>query len=635
LPNICFRVTLVYAPNNTSCTKKGLKMTTYRTKIVKIIGVWIVLLIVFMFNYSNIAITVAAEPDSSLPDHITDLIVPDGIYAIINVASEKWMDVRYNSSVPGAHMQQYAYPSSPADGNAPYGLYRITRIEDSGRYVIRLLLNETLTFEYVGDEITTKVIPALDREVAPEDTYRIVPRGDGHYTLQQYGEESYICCGDLDASGSASGTRSYLTTTTSKTSSVSQWMLQPYQKMLKTGAYWISNDVSIPIGTNPRIMDAEGPSFAEGTVIQQWKSPNPDPIMYHPQIWIVRNIGCGYYTISHSRKFDMYMSYHNDAIRLNECMDSDVGEEYSIQWKIEGNTQSGYCITSRSDPTKSIAAPTSTANGQNLTYASAPVENNGLNLWDFNRIDEVYIMSICTSYNTSFHIDENGNEVGQHPLDFGHSWIKFENLSILEITFGSAPVDYNEHITVGGWGNQRPDQMWYNLERYFASNMTTDTYGRYISVLIRKDKLLLASNYIRQKQANDWTIIFQNNCVNFATGLWREVMGSGFENISATPEALYTAMGSYSYCIDGIVTTRGEWQGYYKDDKLHKVDSSDISNIPSSAATFPNNLIVNDPYVTKGIAEDTTLSIDLEKATDAHIELRTEIIQEKENDNHD
>ena len=45
--------------------------------------------------------------------------------------------------------------------------------------------------------------------------------------------------------------------------------------------------------------------------------------------------------------------------------------------------------------------------------------------------------------------------------------------------------------------------------------------------------------------------------------------------------------------------------------------------------------IVNDPYVTKGIAENTTPSIDLEKATDAHKELRTEIIQEKENNNHD
>ena len=400
-------------------------MHTQKKKIAKAICTWAVLLAILLISCNMAAITVAAEPDNSLPERITSLVVPDGIYAFMNVASEKWIDVRYDSIHPGYNMQQYAYSSTPADSNGPYGLYRVTQIESTGRYVIRPLLNEELSFEYVGAEIKTKNIPVLDRDVAVEDTYEIEWQEYGQYTLRQYGEDTYVCCGDLDASGSAAGSRSFLTTVASSDVQVARWVLQPYQEMLKTGVYWISNDTEIPVGTNPRIMDARGPSYAEGTVIQQWKSPNPDPIMYNPQIWIVRNIGCGYYTISHSRKFDMYMSYNGTSVTLKECKDSAIGNDTTIQWKIEGNVQNGYRITSKVDSSKCITAPTSTANGQGLIY-SVPSETNRLSSWSFNRLNDVYIMSICTSYNTSFTVNDEGEEIGQALLDFGHAWVNLK-----------------------------------------------------------------------------------------------------------------------------------------------------------------------------------------------------------------
>ena len=145
------------------------------------------LLTILILSCNLATISIAAEPDETLKDHITDLIVPDGIYAFMNVASQKWMDIRFDSIHPGYNMQQYAYSATPADGNAPYGLYRVTQIESTGRYVIRPLLNEELSFEYVGAEIKTKEIPALDRDVAFEDTYEIEWQESNQYTLRQYG----------------------------------------------------------------------------------------------------------------------------------------------------------------------------------------------------------------------------------------------------------------------------------------------------------------------------------------------------------------------------------------------------------------------------------------------------------------
>lgn len=157
-------------------------------------------------------------------------------------------------------------------------------------------------------------------------------------------------------------------------------------------------------------------------------------------------------------------------------------------------------------------------------------------------------------------------------------------MSSSEVSIGSAPVGPSEYITVGGWGNQEPNQMWYNLERYFASNMSTNQYGRYISILIRGEKLSAASAFIHNHQVSGWSIIYQNNCVHFATALWDTIGETEFNNIFGKPKVLYNAMGSNPLCVDGTFSTPGEWQGYYLSWKLHKVGSDEINNIPTSGA---------------------------------------------------
>jgi len=561
-------------------------MRTQKKNIAKIICTWTVLLTILLISCNIAAFTAAAEPDENLPEQITSDVVPDGIYAFKNLASQKWMDVEYDSSYPGYHMQQYAYSSSPANGNAVYGLYRVTQIENTGRYIIRLLLNEELSFGLTDDsEVLTKDISAIDSEVDAEDTFVIEHIGSGRYTIQPYGSNKFLRCYDLVSSGSADAPDSYLTSTTNGSSNLAKWILQPYQEMLKTGVYWISNNADIASGSNPRIMDAEGPSYASGTPIQQWKDNNPEQNgMYYAQIWIVRNIGCGYYTISSSKKLDMYMSCNGTAISLKESMDSEICDDSSIQWKIEGNTQKGFTITSKLSSAKAITAPDNIIDGSNLICSAPTTSNEMYTHWNFNRIDNVYIASIYSITDTTGASSGGSSGSGSSFGDLGHSWIKFENLSIGNVIIGAATVGPNEYITVGKWGNQKPKQLWYNLERHFSESMTTDVHGGYISTLIRSSELEDASAFIIQNHTNSWTPTA--NCSEMANALWYAITGSAFTISSTpTPYKLLNSMKNHSCYIEGTLINEGIWRGYYENGELHLATDGDVKPISTSSQT--------------------------------------------------
>ena len=616
-------------------------LKTKQNNLLRSSCIFIMLLAILIINCHIIAFTATAEANSDSITPISSNVVPDGIYALKNASSQKWMDIQYNSTLPGHHVQQYNFSTNPAEGDDIYGLFRITQIENTGRYVIRALLNESLSFGYEGTDVLTKTIPTLDNEVETEDTFTIEKTGSGYLIKPYNSARSYVCCNDPAASGSAGAPGSYLIANGVHDAGMKAvWFLYPQELQVKTGVYWMSNDSGLASGANPRVMDAEGPSYAEGTIIQQWKNGNPEyNNMYYAQVWIVRHIGCGYYTISSSKKFDMYMSYNSTTVTLKESKDSAVGDDSAIQWKIEGNTQDGYSITSKSNSQKAITVPSGTSDGANLIYSSPTASNSGRNRWDFHRIDDVYIASIYSIADTTG-ASSGGTIIGTGGSafgDLGHSWIKIENMATDSVVIGAATVGPNEYITVGKWGNQPPNnQMWYNLERHFAPRMNTDNYGGYISVLIRNDKLQSVSNYINAHQEDKWEV--NSNCSHLANSIWGTITGSQLDNLLGMPYNLWQSIDSNPCGVDGTFMHEGEWCGYYKDNTLwkHPDDNITINDIPhdhhnTDMYPTPEISLSTNTLTETEFLEKPSQSLPIE--TESQTEVPVPIINEQENTN--
>ena len=110
----------------------------------------------------------SAEPYAA----ISSTVVPDGVYALRNIGNGNlWMDIAQNTITPGAYVQQYAFSNSPVDDFSRSGLFKVSYNNSTGTYVIRSMLNNLLSFGFVGDYVKTKVIPADDADVALADTF--------------------------------------------------------------------------------------------------------------------------------------------------------------------------------------------------------------------------------------------------------------------------------------------------------------------------------------------------------------------------------------------------------------------------------------------------------------------------------
>lgn len=174
----------------------------------------------------------------------TTSTIEDGVYALHNIGnSTMWMDTQYDSDEVGYHMQQYSYTPSPATTFSRGGLFKITSVS-SGRYVIRLMTNNLLTFELTSSGVFTKEIPANDEDVAAADTFYIESAGTGYY-IRPYGSSYVVTANASSSSGSSGAPNSYLTRVL-KTSSTStaKWNLVRYTGEHKGGytiyypVYW-------------------------------------------------------------------------------------------------------------------------------------------------------------------------------------------------------------------------------------------------------------------------------------------------------------------------------------------------------------------------------------------------------------
>ena len=90
--------------------------------------------------------------------------LPDGIYSFRNTyASQRYMDIRLDLVTPNNNIQQYSFNGTcPSNTYTRSGLFKVSQVGTTGRYVIRLMLNNRLSFGFDGDWVMTKLISPYD-----------------------------------------------------------------------------------------------------------------------------------------------------------------------------------------------------------------------------------------------------------------------------------------------------------------------------------------------------------------------------------------------------------------------------------------------------------------------------------------
>lgn len=119
--------------------------------------------------------------------------IPDGVYAIKKYNASTWMTIENDSTTPGSNVQKEGSGTSPADSDVfdKSSLFKISRVDGTNRYIIRLMLDNSLSFGISGNEIITKNIPCSDAEVNITDTF--VFEWDGHgFLIRPYGSSKVI-----------------------------------------------------------------------------------------------------------------------------------------------------------------------------------------------------------------------------------------------------------------------------------------------------------------------------------------------------------------------------------------------------------------------------------------------------------
>ena len=168
---------------------------------------------------------------------VTSTYLDDGVYAFRNIGNgDLWMDLEQNIYSQSAHIQQCYYASSPADIFERAALFKITRVGTTNRYIVRLMMNNLLTFDFSGTEVTTKRIPANDSEVAVTDTiYIVYSSAVGGYTIRPYGEANYVCANNTQASGMSGAPDSFLKAASqSSAGNCSKWEAHKYTGAAKS-----------------------------------------------------------------------------------------------------------------------------------------------------------------------------------------------------------------------------------------------------------------------------------------------------------------------------------------------------------------------------------------------------------------
>ena len=177
--------------------------------------------------------------------------LPDGVYALQNDSYyNQWMSIEDDSCWSGNNLQQEYSSISPLDTTEldRSRLFKITRIPGTPRYTIRSMLNNTITFEFVGNEIITKEISAFDDAVPNSNTFSIEWQGD-RFLISPYGS-SYVI-------GTTSETDANLAPVLkANATAASHWCLEQYTGTHEYGYELFSTKDPFIVGENATFITA-------------------------------------------------------------------------------------------------------------------------------------------------------------------------------------------------------------------------------------------------------------------------------------------------------------------------------------------------------------------------------------------
>ncbi len=120
---------------------------------------------------------------------VTDTIA-DGVYCFASSLVYRWMSIENESYQAGKHVQHTYSTTNPTQTFSKAMLFKISQVGTTGRYIIRSMINNNLSFGISGSEVITKTIPNDDNDVSATDTFYIEASGNGYF-IRPYGS-SYV-----------------------------------------------------------------------------------------------------------------------------------------------------------------------------------------------------------------------------------------------------------------------------------------------------------------------------------------------------------------------------------------------------------------------------------------------------------
>ncbi len=119
--------------------------------------------------------------------------VPDGVYALKNKATGKFLDIQYDSPNAGMHIQQYAYDITPSTPDTRSGLFKFTH-RGGNNYLIRSMRNNANSFYRQSDTaVLTTPIETVDIDNPMKAHWILSDAGNGYVYIRAYQTDKYLC----------------------------------------------------------------------------------------------------------------------------------------------------------------------------------------------------------------------------------------------------------------------------------------------------------------------------------------------------------------------------------------------------------------------------------------------------------
>lgn len=170
----------------------------------------------------------------------------DGVYALRNKATGKYLDIQYDSPDEEMYIQQYAYGSVPASESDRSGLFKFTH-NGNNYYFIRTMRNNANSFYRKNDlEVRTKHIDPYDSNNSVSACWCLENAGSGYVYIRAYGENKYLC-----APTSSVNSGKYCTTESqSSAGDRAKWEMIPYTGATISGVTFQSYETSVFMESN-------------------------------------------------------------------------------------------------------------------------------------------------------------------------------------------------------------------------------------------------------------------------------------------------------------------------------------------------------------------------------------------------